>query len=91
MMGLQKVNALRRMILLMADAAHRDRINDLLNALEEDIGAATFRYAANVARVYATDADRWGRTPDDMHRVVSTIETLDWEREKIMKSGEGDL
>jgi hypothetical protein len=51
-----KIQALRDVILLLVDSQHRARIDDLLTALEQEVGAAAIRHAASIIQSQADDA-----------------------------------
>ena len=89
---LTKIEQLRAVIVMLADGAHRARLIELLNALEQDIGAATLTYAARLVAVRATDARAahsnsmagdYAATllAQAAHRIAFT----DWERDVILE------
>jgi gamma-glutamylcysteine synthetase len=85
-----KINQLRDVILTLADNAHRDRINDLLNALEQEVGYATLDYAERCVRVRADDARTAHSNPVAgeyaamlLAHAADSLKYADWERRII--------
>lgn len=84
-----RCDQLRATILTLADGAHQARINDLLDALEEEIGAATIRYIADIVQVQADSAPLAysGLSGQVAQRALSgcvrTVRYTDWERDDI--------
>ncbi|PDW02284.1 hypothetical protein [Candidatus Viridilinea mediisalina] len=92
-MAASKIDQLRDVILVLADKAHRDRIIDLLNALEQDVGAATLSYAAQLVRVQAADALTAHSNPiagayasNLLFKAANDVDRTDWERTAIIKA-----
>ena len=86
----QKIAALRRVILTLADGAHHERITALLDALEQDIGHTTFRYAARIARVHAEDDHHDPATAAALTRLSKSIARTEWDRRRVVETNDAD-
>jgi len=87
----RKIDALRRAILMLADGAHHDRITELLDALEQDVGHATLAYAARIVRVHVGEAASSysdGRTASAvsgaLSRTAQKISITEWDRRWVL-------
>ena len=86
--SMSKVQALRDVILTITDSQHRARINDLLTALEQEIGAVTMRYATNIVQTQADDASLAYSDPTfaqiALQNAARTLRHRDWERDHVL-------
>ena len=60
----RKRDQLRATIITLADGPHMERIRDLLDALEDEIGAAAIRRCAAIVQVHADSAPLAHSDPD---------------------------
>ena len=89
--GMIKADGVRRMIELLVPPHHRGRVNDLLTALEQDIGYGTLHYAvALIDMCLANDQTMYGDVSVAMQvdraeqRLRRAINHATWQRDDIV-------
>ena len=85
---MSKAQALHDVILLLVDSHHRARVSDLLDALEEEIGAATLSYAARIIQTQVDDAPLAYSDHTFVHQAlthaVRTLRLREWNRDDVL-------